>query len=66
MDARQQADLILDILRIINEQFDLLDKIPHYMELRTEIATYQNVTLGDASITVYESILMLEASQDKD
>ena len=58
MDERE---IILDILRIINYQFDLLKKIPQYEQITTDIAVYRDITLADAELAVYESILLLES-----
>ncbi len=53
-------ELIIDILRIINYQFDLLQKIPQYQQISKEIVVHRNIDLEDAQIAVYESILILE------
>ena len=53
-------ELIIDILRIINNQFDLLQKIPQYQQISKEITVHNNFNLEDAQIAVYESILILE------
>ena len=55
-----KQELIIDILRIINYQFDLLQKIPQYQQISKEIIVHRNIHLEDAQIAVYESILILE------
>ncbi len=59
-------ELIIDILRIINYQFDLLQKIPRYQQISKEIAFQRNLNLEDAHTAVYESILILETNLPKD
>lgn len=53
-------ELIVDVLRIINYHFDLLQKIPQYQQISKEITVHTNLNLEDAQIAVYESILILE------
>lgn len=53
-------ELVIDILRIINYNFDLLQKIPQYQQISKEITVHNNLNLEDAQIAVYESILILE------
>ena len=60
MNPEQQRDLILDILRVININFELLGKIPEYSTVSENIAMYKDITLPDAELAVYESILLLE------